>query len=220
MEENDINNILREQFVDLPESLKRAALDLQLKAKIAKISERVSVVEETQKDLIRLQTMFVIIALHPIKDFLRNLQKSVGLPEEKTRQIGSEISETIFKPIINDLKMVNEEIESARSVGATEQEQKPTVVPIRTTQAPPVQPTIPTPAINTTPPAPKYGIAPEMLGKKDDMEITPTDPSTSLVTDKLTSIVKLPKEQKFVSSFENKPKPGYDKGDPYREPLE
>jgi len=235
--DQNIAILLKQQWQNLPEELRRAVLDTSLKQNISNVAKKYSLDEEKEGGLL-LETILVLIGLEYTKDYLRNIKEKCGLDDQTTRSVGNEINEVIFKSIGDSLKKLNAELETVDSAGTLEQE-KPTPIPIRTPQKPSIprqglgMPETPAPPANlpTMPPVlepaipkdvepqPKYGIAPGMLGKEDDMEIIPVDPSTDLVTNKLTSVVKLPKEQKFVNSAEKPKTEPYKGSDPYREPL-
>ncbi len=116
---NDINTkIIAEQFNKLPENIQTAIVSAEYKNKLAAISKRHSLLIDQAGDL-EIETTLTMIGLQPLSDFVLNLQSRLEIDLVEAKEIAMDVSENIFKPIRESLRVINEGLESETNISST-----------------------------------------------------------------------------------------------------
>jgi len=105
--DNDVQKIITEQLKILPKDVKEAIVSVDYKTKLQEITKRqVLLIDQAGK--LEMETTLVMIGLEPLADYVANLQRELGVPLMKAKEIAMDISENIFKPIRLSLQKMNE----------------------------------------------------------------------------------------------------------------
>ncbi|MFA6273240.1 MAG: hypothetical protein WC673_01985 [Candidatus Paceibacterota bacterium] len=205
----------------IPEDIRMVILSADTKQKFTGIMNKYSL-RDNQSGNLEIETNLVMIGLeHPLK-FIGNIAKALNVPEEKARAIAEDINTEIFRPVRESLRKIHgireEEVGSGKPPIPTPIVPKP---PIPVPPAPVVPEPLPTPQLVPLPPTPPLPPTMEPEEKppsreeilRDIENPVPTKPTSNIVQDKLSGMVRMPK-----SVEEIKEPPPY-VADPYREPL-
>ncbi len=113
--DQDINKILEEQFAKLPENIQTAIVSAEYRTKLQEITQRQKLLID-QAGKLEMETTLVMIGLEPLADFVANIQRELELPILRAKEIATDVSENIFKPIRESLRAINEAVENEDEV--------------------------------------------------------------------------------------------------------
>lgn len=217
--DKNIQELIQGQWTKLPRGLRDVVLDLQFKTKIEATAQKYSLNQDQTESLL-LETLLVMVGLEYSKNYLRNIQKDLKLSDQMTRVIGAEISATMFKPAGEDLKELNDKMESAQTDESATRMDGLVITPQEETSTPvkinrPLNREIATSNAESRAPSSGFVAGTMRVSSTIDQGVIPIK---NIIDDKLNNIVKLPKEEKFVDALAQQK--GYKEIDPYREPIE
>ncbi len=105
-ENNNPINTITTQLRNLPQDIQNAYRSESTTDKLYDIAERAGLSEDQENGLEN-ETALVMLGFEPPSNFVANLQKTLGVPEEKARAVAQDINEQIFRPIRDSLKLIN-----------------------------------------------------------------------------------------------------------------
>jgi hypothetical protein len=108
--DSDTRKIIDEQAAKLPESLRKAIETTDWRDLIKKISLDKNLSTE-KLELIEQETMLVIYGFDTLENYIDNLVKETGLPEETAISIAEAANTRIFSEISNKADVVEKELE-------------------------------------------------------------------------------------------------------------
>lgn len=190
----DLKTILKEQYSGLPDSLKSYIDGSSWRNSLKTIAWKYNLSEE-KSESINSETIFILFGLASYKDFRQNLLNSeLEMPQETINTIVDEIDSSIFQPIRISLDEVDIKEKENESVIIDSGE-----IVNKTQVLDEVENPIKTP--------PAY-------------EKLPNANTSNIIDDKLSKVVKLPRQEEH--SENRAPVSGQNKysTDPYREPIE
>ena len=97
---------LKKRFGELPKDVQKAILSVDTSAAFMRITTK-HALSIDQAGKLENETTFVMLGFEHPTDFTKNLQKSLGLSEEKIRDIAQDINEQIFRPIKDSLRKIH-----------------------------------------------------------------------------------------------------------------
>jgi hypothetical protein len=105
--DSETEKIIAEQMNKLPEDVVAAIISVDYKAKLQDITKRQKLMID-QIGKVEMETTLVMLGLEPVADFAGNLQRELEVTAERAKEIATDISENIFKPIRVSLKKMND----------------------------------------------------------------------------------------------------------------
>ncbi len=203
------NEQLREGFKKLPNDIRQVLLSEDFGLIIQVVGKDLGVTPEQALD-IEDEVSLILMGISDPKDFIGNIQKKIGVDEQKAHAIAERVNEEIFQPVKESLKIVHNIKDEVAST---------------TPVMPPVAPKLP--AASTVPPSfPQMIIPPKINLEISAKPPAPPQPpqSQNIFEQKLQGVFKMPKEETLVpqkpSSSPIPPTPPRPSGvDPYREPA-
>ncbi len=233
MNQDKLNEIIKNQWNILPEDIRELVLSSELEAKVNWISGKYNLSAE-QTDSLKQETLFVLVGLIHIMDYTENVMRELNISKEQARVIAQEVGTQIFfgvKEILKELGWVIEmkkETESGVTTKDAREEESPT-------------PTIIQKKEDIMPNTPVAGILIEQTEKEGERPAEQVEEnkinkavlleeiehpalisehSGTVVDQKLGGIVKIPREEVKVNISNTIPEKKYQGTDPYREPIE
>ncbi|MFC1731424.1 hypothetical protein ACFL6I_13985 [candidate division KSB1 bacterium] len=103
MEQNVIN-ILENQFDKLPESLQTFIVSNDFKESLKSIAIDYNLDDKKQTSLEN-ETLMVLLGLEPLNDLEKNLEDNIGLTKEQVPEVIKNVAEKIITPIEDDLRI-------------------------------------------------------------------------------------------------------------------
>lgn len=104
---DELKQLIEENSANLPEDLENLVKDDSLPAKIHSIAVENNL-NETQEEVLRNETYFVLLGMERIGSFQKNLEEQMMAGTEKPRKIVGEIHSKIFKPVEITLVAIEE----------------------------------------------------------------------------------------------------------------
>ncbi len=122
--DQNTKDLLKKQFATLPKDIQDAMLSSQFGEKLREISKKHEL-SVGQMNSLENETMFVMLGIERPDNYIKNLEKEVGLPSSKVREVAQEVNEKIFRLIRESLKKIHrveesEEVKKEAPVQATE----------------------------------------------------------------------------------------------------
>ncbi len=203
---------LKELYKKLPEDLKDAIFSADSGEALREIAKNKGLAIDKSGELAD-ETGSVMLGLTPPKDFVRNLERRLGVDEKTAREIAAEVNERIFAKVRDSLKKIHG-IGSAGSGEAAEAEGEKCEEPARTMAeasggAEKPEEKIPDIIRGSVKPEPIPEIPEEKFAK------SPFEAKTG------GGVFRMPPEESKYdeSAKEKEPNQRYPSGDPYREPV-
>ena len=103
----ETQKIIADQMKQLPKDVIEAIISVDYKTKLQEITKHQRLLID-QAAKMEMETTLVMIGLEPLADYIGNLQRELAIPEARAKEIAVDISESIFKPIRDSLKVMNE----------------------------------------------------------------------------------------------------------------
>jgi len=120
----EVQKIISDQLKKLPKNVVDAIVSVDYKTKLQEITRRQKLLID-QAGKLEMETTLVMIGLEPLADFIANLQRELSLPIMRAKEVASDVSESIFKPIRDSLYAMNQEIENDTENEEVPEEKKP-----------------------------------------------------------------------------------------------
>ena len=98
---------LKKQFDTLPIKVQNAILDVNLPTKLQEISKNNKLMID-QAGKLKTETILVLFGLEPLKNYVGNLKKNVGLSDIQASVVARDVNESIFKDVRDTLIKRNE----------------------------------------------------------------------------------------------------------------
>lgn len=98
----------------LPRDVVDSIVSVDFKTKLQDITRRQKLLID-QAGKLEMETTLVMIGLEPLTDFIGNIERELTVPNLRAKEIAQDVSESIFKPIRESLRKVNEDMETAGS---------------------------------------------------------------------------------------------------------
>lgn len=216
---------LKLQYDALPVELQDAISSADLPRKFEAITKDNKLMID-QAGKFEMETLFVLLGLQPLKNYIDNLVKNAGLSRVQAASVADDVNELIFKNIRETLQKINEDAE------ATETGENPAASEV---QQPAQEETIPE---TENPVETENNLLPEIYPEtavSAESVLTPKQepyhenisPVENIVESKMTGPVIVPKETVVVEEKTKLPdlpaqaektRPS-DSTDPYREPI-
>lgn len=133
--DDEIKNILTEQFKKLPSKLQEVILSSEFKDNIRNIGAKYQFNNE-QINKLEDETVFILLGFKSINDYVQNIMKEVSITNSRAQSIYREINVIILNPIMRDLESF---LKSQMKEENTVEVSKPIQTTIQTTQ--PIQKT-------------------------------------------------------------------------------
>lgn len=212
--ENKKREEILDRYLDLPEDLQKALFSAQNSNTMFEIGKKHGLPVDKIGELAD-ETGLVMLGMAKPSEYIKNLERRLGVEAIKAKEIAEEINQKIFSSIRESLKKIH---------GIGEQEKPKTVTPPGVTPTPP--PTgfsskkeLPPLPVKTAPtqPLPTKIIMPEITETKLKEPVEEKIPSTSPILS--GKIVEEEKPQTVPDVFIKKIPPNYTNGDPYKEPI-
>lgn len=103
---------IEQYFLNLPPDVQDVMSSATVGEELMKIAQKHSLHIDTI-DMLYEEVGKIMLGINHPRDFIRNLQKTIGLSPDAARAIAEDINELIFKPIRESLKKVHEASEDA-----------------------------------------------------------------------------------------------------------
>lgn len=192
--EQDHNKLMEKQFSKLPSNLQNAINAVPWKILVQEVG-KANTLDVEQITSLEQETMFIIYGFEPPGDYISNIVREVGIPEETAEATAESVAEKIFNPILDKAEEKNDSkpnIDVKVGVPEIAPEVHPASVPGET-------------AHNTTPEEKKFM----------NME------SQSTINQEVSEPKNTNRESGTVPQNQDKKPISYPDGkDPYREPIE
>ena len=179
VDENKIKK-LQEQYLNLPEDIQKALFSSATSDAIFEVGKEHGLQIDKMGELAD-ETGLVMLGMTKPNEYIRNLEKRLGVEVLKAKEIAEDINQKVFSPIRESLKKIH-------GISATREPVQPSVEPLRKTS--PQQP-LSTP-ISSVPPIP-----PENL----PIEKTPPPQPPSQISDKVNQIIREHEEKKRIHKY-------------------
>ena len=90
----------------LPADVRAAIVSVDYETKLQEITRRQKLLID-QAGKLEMETTLVMIGLEPLSDYIANLERELGLSEERAREVAVDVSDNIFKPIRASLQTLD-----------------------------------------------------------------------------------------------------------------
>jgi hypothetical protein len=98
---NETEKIIKEQLNKLPANLRKAILTVPWEISVEKIG-KANNLDEKQITSLERETLFVLCGFEQPEDYIENIMREVGIPEEMTYKIAETVNEKVFGPITDN----------------------------------------------------------------------------------------------------------------------
>jgi hypothetical protein len=105
----ETQKIIDDQVKTLPADVKAAIISVDYKTKLQEITKRQRLLID-QAAKLEMETTLVMIGLEPLADYIKNLERELGIDSIRAKALAMDVSENIFKPIRESLKKINESL--------------------------------------------------------------------------------------------------------------
>jgi hypothetical protein len=103
--------LIADQMKILPKDVMQAIVSVDYKSKLREITSRQKLFID-QGGKLEMETTLVMIGLEPLSDYITNLQKELGVTYTKAKEVAMDVSENIFKPIRDSLRVMDESLKN------------------------------------------------------------------------------------------------------------
>lgn len=110
--DEETQKIIADQMKQLPKDVVEAIVSVDYKTKLQEITKRQRLLID-QAAKLETETTLVMIGLEPLADYVGNLQRELSIPIMRAKEISQDVSDSIFKPIRDSLKVMNESGENS-----------------------------------------------------------------------------------------------------------
>ena len=107
--DEETQKIIAEQMKQLPSDVREAIISVDYQTKLQEITKRQKLLID-QAGKLEMETTLVMIGLEPLSDYIDNLQRELGVPEERAKEIALDVSQNIFKSIRDSLRQMSEDV--------------------------------------------------------------------------------------------------------------
>lgn len=114
---------LKKQFDTLPKNIQEVIINIDLSEKMQKIVEKNKLMLD-KAGLLETETLLVLYGVEPLKQYINNIVKNVGLSESQAIAIAKDTDELIFKNIRESLRKINEQIEEEDKIAEESENDK------------------------------------------------------------------------------------------------
>ena len=102
-EEQELNEQLKERFLQLPQPLRKAIISADIENGLQKLSESHKLhLDQWQK--LENEVMLALLGFQPVEKLEENIKNEVGVPAETASALAEDIAEKIFLPIREELE--------------------------------------------------------------------------------------------------------------------
>ncbi len=112
---DETKEILKNQFDQLPENLKKVIEESDWQKKLADISSSHNLLIDKAASLEN-ETLFVMIGLEPAKDYITNLKNGLEIDQQTAESIAVDVNREIFDTIKDHLVNFENEIETEEKI--------------------------------------------------------------------------------------------------------
>ena len=105
---DNIEQIIKEQLVKLPEDVRKAISSVDLRDKVKKISEKHHL-HIDQAGILETETVLVMLGLESTDNYRGNLKKELQISDTSAQAITFDVNKEIFMPIRESLKKISQE---------------------------------------------------------------------------------------------------------------
>ncbi len=113
-----------EKYIEsLPPELKEAIYSIDYPTKLQEISSKHKLMID-QAGKFEIETTLVMAGIEPLKQYINNIVKNVGLSESQAIAIAKDTDELIFKNIRESLRKINEQIEEEDKIAEESEDNK------------------------------------------------------------------------------------------------
>ena len=209
----ELQQLMKEQWAQLPSAVQKALVAPDLQQKIIKVGDA-NQLHVDQKGVLSDETVLLMLGLTHPDDFVSILTERLGVDAAAAEKVAQDIGREIVLPIREQMKkdVAAEEAASAAQQPAPADKNISVVMPSKA--AAPV-PAVTTPPVNLPAPAPAPAAAPALATpvQPAPAPAAPMHPADVMMTEPTISVAPKPAAQPAPKS------PSY-KVDPYREPTE
>ncbi len=225
MDQKELSEILKNNWSIVPEDIRVLILSPDFETKLNWIGRKYNLTAE-QTDKLKQETIFVLIGLVQLKNYIDSISSELTIPKEQVGVIVQEVETQVFAGVRESLKEMGLVVEMAKKLaeGDGDTEQKGQQIEDQTSA-----------------PKPVSGVLIQQVEKKEQEEMPKINRAvllaeiehpalieahaqeqargSTIVDEKLGGIVKIPRQEAHVDMAKTPPVKKYTDADPYREAI-
>lgn len=112
METNELNEVLKNNWSIVPEDVRALVLSTDFETKLNWVGGKYNLTTE-QTDTLKQETIFVLLGIVQLKDYVDSVSIEVGLPQDQAKVIAQEVGTQVFAGVKESLKEIGLTMEMA-----------------------------------------------------------------------------------------------------------